>query len=85
MKNYKQLLVYAIVGINFPSYALADKYTDAGLARFTGNQWNETWKWNILILAELSEARLQGIFEELLAAKEDLHKKVLANGFQPLG
>ncbi len=84
MKNHKQLLVYAIVGINFPSYTLADKYTDAGLARFTGNQWNETWKWNILNLAELSEARLQGIFDELLEAKEELHKKVLANGFQPL-
>lgn len=39
------LFVDAIVGFGFPSMTFADLATKEGLARFDGNQWNESWAW----------------------------------------
>lgn len=52
----KMIMVDAVIGTGFDSMDLADEMTQKGLARFTGNQWNEDWEWN---RAELEKKSLQ--------------------------
>ena len=66
----KELLIDAIVGAGFPSSKFADKAEKAGLAIFTGSQWNERWGWNRQALAEESEEALQALYAKI---KETQH------------
>jgi hypothetical protein len=59
----KQLLIDGIVGKNFLSYEDAVKYERLGLARFSGNQWNEDWDWLKERLEKLTEEELITIYQ----------------------
>jgi hypothetical protein len=59
----KQLLIDGIVGKNFLSYEDAVKYERLGLARFSGNQWNEDWDWLRERLEKLTEEELITIYQ----------------------
>lgn len=48
----KEVLIDAIVGVGFPSINVAMKAVKAELARFTGNQHNESWEWRRDMLAQ---------------------------------
>lgn len=48
----KAILIDAIVGAGFPSIDVAMKAVKAELARFTGNQHNESWAWRCDMLAQ---------------------------------
>jgi|JI6StandDraft_1071083.scaffolds.fasta_scaffold1073785_2 hypothetical protein len=41
----EMLFADAIVGVGFPSYAVAETAVKQGLAVFSGNQHNEGWTW----------------------------------------
>ena len=66
----KELLVDAIVGAGFPSNRFADKAEKAGLAIFTGSQWNERWGWDQKALAACTEDELQALYAKI---KETQH------------
>ena len=57
----KAMLVHAIIGRGFMSMEDAGRYQKIGLARFTGNQWNESWDWNQQALDELDEATIRSL------------------------
>lgn len=59
------LLVDAIVGRGLPTSEHVDRYTRAGLARFSGNQWNEEWQWDRAALEQLAFSRLVEIYRDL--------------------
>lgn len=52
------LLVDAIIGRGFGSMEFANQAVNFGLARFTGNQWNEDWEWDRRTLSQLGEDEL---------------------------
>lgn len=62
---YRQLLIDAIVGRGFPSMAVASRFEDDGLAKFSGNQWSEAWSWDRARLSSLSADQLESIYIEL--------------------
>lgn len=65
----KNLLVYAVIGVGFPSYSLADEMTRLGFAKFTGNQHNESWQWDQGKLEALSLDQLAQLFRKCLEIK----------------
>lgn len=60
MELTKQILIHAIQGVGIRSYQFANYATKIGLAKFTGNQWNEEWKF---IPEKLGELDLETLFE----------------------
>lgn len=60
----KDMLVDAIAGTHMPM-AVADKMTQLGLARFTGNQWNEDWEWDKRALDRLDVPELSTLYRKL--------------------
>ena len=58
----KQLLVNAVIGVSFKSYLFAGEMTKKRLAVFSGNQWNENWRWERTALEKLSEDKLMEIY-----------------------
>ena len=62
MRTEKQMLVDAICGRGFLSYGDADHYVEQGMAKFTGNQWNENWDWIAAKLHALSNIELKEIY-----------------------
>lgn len=67
----KTLVIDAIVGIGFPSMLLAEECRKAGLAAFTGNQWNECYEWRRDQLEKVSEEKLQELYTALREAREE--------------
>lgn len=57
-----QMLIDAIVGRCFTSYGEADHYVKVGLAKFTGNQHNEEWRWRRDALEKLGYDLLLRIY-----------------------
>jgi len=57
----------AICGHGFPSQEVAAAITKIGLARFTGNQWNECWDWDRSGLSALDSASINQIYRALKA------------------
>jgi len=58
----KTLLIDAIIGKGFSTIDYAIKMEKAGLAYFTGNQWNEKWNWNKFKLEDMTEEELKNIY-----------------------
>lgn len=67
----KTLVIDAIVGIGFPSVLLADECRKAGLAEFTGNQWNEKYEWRRDQLEKIELEKLQELYTALREAREE--------------
>lgn len=67
----KTLVIDAIVGIGFPSILLADECRKAGLAEFTGNQWNEKYEWRRDQLEKVELEKLQELYTALREAREE--------------
>ena len=42
---FKTLLVDAVAGAGFPDEAFAERCVAQGVAEFTGNQHNPSWRW----------------------------------------
>jgi hypothetical protein len=62
----RMLFVDAIVGVGFPGpYEVAEHATRGGLARFTGNQHNESWGWERDALENLTLGTLQTLYVSL--------------------
>jgi hypothetical protein len=61
------MLVNAIAGAGFPTMELADEFTKRGMAKFTGNQWNEKWEWDKSAIAALPDAMLLAIYQRVAA------------------
>lgn len=61
----KALLVDAICGKGFKDMRFADNMVKLGLAKYTGNQWNESWEWGREELEAGSEEALQSLYEYL--------------------
>jgi hypothetical protein len=64
-ERLKELVIDAIIGAGFPSTQVADGATQAGLARWTGNQWNESWCWKREQLEVEPLADLQELYGKL--------------------
>lgn len=64
MKLTQELLVDALAGVGISNYGYADRMTKAGLAIFTGNQWNESWRWNRTALQKLTLKDLCARYQE---------------------
>jgi hypothetical protein len=62
--NKKQLLVDAIIGRGFRSIQHSVAMTEEGLARFNGNQHNESWEWKRNSLMEMETTQLKAIYCE---------------------
>ena len=60
-----QMLINAICGKGFSSMDIACHYEKIGLARFSGNQWNESWEWNRIELEKLDIEKLKDIYNEI--------------------
>lgn len=59
----KDVLIDALCGAGFGgSMDFADRMTKLGLARSTGNQWNEEWKWDHDALRKKGEEELLNIY-----------------------
>lgn len=58
----KKMLIDAIIGRGFESMSFADRMTKKGLAKFTGNQWNEKWDWIREKLEKKDEAFLTELY-----------------------
>lgn len=67
----KTLVIDAIVGIGFPSVLLADECRKAGLASFTGNQWNDNYEWRRDQLEKIELEKLQELYTALREAREE--------------
>ena len=67
----KVILVDAVMGAGFPSMDFADEMTKRGLARFTGNQWNEEWRWNRDSLEKLSDIGLLTLYNRIKNYKDE--------------
>lgn len=63
----KAMLIHAIVGAGFPTFAIADEYTVRGMAVYVGNQWNEKWEWQRAALDAQPEGVLRAIYERITA------------------
>jgi hypothetical protein len=68
----KELLIDAIVGAGFPTMEFAIQMEKSGLARFSGNQWNEDWEWRRDALNKLDNNFL---LEMIYAKIKELRKK----------
>lgn len=60
----KQVLIDALCGKGFISMQFAIDMTNAGLAKFTGNQWNEDWVWDRSELQKLSVEQLESLYKK---------------------
>lgn len=58
----KDDIINSIVGLKFKTLNFAINMEKAGLAKFTGNQWNENWDWKREALNELSRDELYGMY-----------------------
>jgi len=58
----KDMLINAISGKGFSSTKLADEMEKNGLAKWTGNQSNESWAWNKAELEKLELADLEKLY-----------------------
>ena len=70
----KTLVIDAIVGIDFPSVLLFDEVQlliKAGLAEFTGKQWNEKYEWRRDQLEKIELEKLQELYTALREAREE--------------
>ena len=63
------LLVDAVVGVGFPTLAIAIVAEREGMATFNGNQHNESWRWNRDKLCRVSEEKLQALYHNLKVAQ----------------
>lgn len=63
------LYVDALIGRGFPTMTLAVEATKQGLARFTGNQWNEAWEWDRKALESQPEASVKALYETVSGMK----------------
>lgn len=61
----KAMLIHAIVGAGFPTFAIADEYTVRGMAVYVGNQWDEKWEWDRAALNAQPEGVLRAIYERI--------------------
>lgn len=61
----------AIMGVQVGSMRHADYFTKKGLMVFSGNQWNEDWKWNRLGLMKLTTEQLRKFYDELKRKRRD--------------
>ena len=68
----KGILVDAIVGAGIPSITFAIKAEKAGLAVFTGNQYNEQWAWK---RGALGEADIDALHDLYLTIKGVTHAR----------
>jgi len=58
----KEQVIDSIVGLGV---ALPDRAVKLGLARYTGNQWNEDWSWDREALTKCPVEDLQQLYEHL--------------------
>ena len=63
--SIRLLFIDAICGTNVPSVSHCSYFERKGLMTFTGNQWNEDWKWKRPGLVSLSTQKLQRFYKEL--------------------
>lgn len=63
------VLVHAICGAGFGKggYATPIEMTERGLAKFTGNQWNEDWSWDAAALGKQPDDVLLSIYKQVTA------------------
>ena len=66
----KKVWVDAICGKGFPDCQFAGHMVKDGLAVFSGNQWNEDWKWKREKLEKLSTDELKMLYYSI-----DFHTK----------
>ena len=60
----RMLFLDAIIGVGV-TREISEHAVKGGLARFTGNQHNESWEWNRRILETLSNDTLQELYTSL--------------------
>ena len=60
---WKELITDAIVGAGVP-WDKSEALTALGLAKFTGDQWNPSWRWVRDELSKLSEDELWALYAE---------------------
>lgn len=58
----RNMLTDAIIGKGFPTIDFALKMTKHGLARFNGNQHNESWVWDRAALEKLDLEILRSLY-----------------------
>ena len=64
-----EMLVDAIMGVGLPTIGIALEAEKTFMARFTGNQHNEHWRWEESKLRALSEPQLQSLYYNLKVAQ----------------
>lgn len=67
----KKLVVDAICGRGFHSVLFADQCVQAGMARFTGDQWNADWAWDREALMGCSIDTLRELYEAMREKEGD--------------
>lgn len=60
-----QLFIDALVGIGTGSLEVSMALAEQGLVRFSGNQHNDHWEWNIGVLCELELNTLKELYAGL--------------------
>jgi hypothetical protein len=75
---FKEMVIDALCGANFPTMDIANKYTRMKLARFSGNQWNEAWEWERGQLIHLEVEQLQDLYEQIKQAQWDIERRYAA-------
>lgn len=63
--QFKEIMVFAVAGAGFHSLEFALWAANEGLAKSTGNQWNESFEWIPEKLGALTIESLLQIFREI--------------------
>lgn len=75
---FKTLVIDAIEGVGFAgSLILATECQKAGLAKFTGNQWNPGWKWDRKALEAVDMDKLQALYQSLCEERESAEERAV--------
>ena len=67
--SIKRKLVDAVCGCPLGSMRASIEFTNRGLARFTGNQWNADWAWERKGLEALDIKQLEALYASLCEAR----------------
>lgn len=58
----KEDIINMVKGVSPKSMEDCVNYTNSGLMKFTGNQWNENWDWVVSELQSKSEEELFNLY-----------------------
>ena len=69
--SHRELVTDAIIGVGFPTIGIAIAAEKEHIAYFTGNQHNESWRWDRDKLDRLTDEQLQSLYTNLKVAQHE--------------